>query len=100
MIYNIRNQLPDDELLAQLAEECGELAQAALKLRRVIDGRNPTPVSYEEARDALHEEASDVLLCMLVLEIDLNDPEFAKRAAAKLLRWIERLREKEGEHRG
>lgn len=37
--------LPEDELLAQLAEECSEAAKAALKLRRVRNGANPTPVS-------------------------------------------------------
>lgn len=37
--------LPEDELLTQLAEECSEAAKAALKLRRVRNGANPTPVS-------------------------------------------------------
>ena len=36
--------LPKTEILAQLAEEAAELAQAALKLRRSLDGTNPTPV--------------------------------------------------------
>lgn len=35
--------LPEAEVLAQLAEEVAELAQAALKLRRALDGTNPTP---------------------------------------------------------
>lgn len=39
LIYN----LPKAEILAQLAEEASELAQAALKLRRAIDKENPTP---------------------------------------------------------
>lgn len=43
------NLLPEEELLAQLAEECSEAAKAALKLRRARDGVNPTPVSEEEA---------------------------------------------------
>lgn len=37
------NLLPEEELLAQLAEECSEAAKAALKLRRARDGVNPTP---------------------------------------------------------
>ena len=41
----IREILPQEELLAQLAEEASELAHAALKLRRVYDGRNYTPVT-------------------------------------------------------
>lgn len=31
------NLLPEEELLAQLAEECSEAAKAALKLRRAVD---------------------------------------------------------------
>ena len=41
--------LSREELLAQLAEECSEAAQAALKLRRAGSGENPTPVSEEDA---------------------------------------------------
>ena len=37
LIYN----LPKAEILAQLAEEASELAQAALKSRRAIDKENP-----------------------------------------------------------
>ena len=39
----IKGRLGEAEVLAQLAEECTELAQAALKMRRVLDGKNPTP---------------------------------------------------------
>ena len=55
------------ELLAQLAEECCELGQAALKLRRALDGTNPTPVKWTDADDHLREEAADVLLCLAAL---------------------------------
>ena len=48
--------LPETERLAQLAEEAAELAQAALKLRRAIDGTNPTPKTIAEARENLIEE--------------------------------------------
>ena len=41
----INEILDKTEILAQLAEESSELAQAALKLRRAIDGKNPTPKS-------------------------------------------------------
>lgn len=43
--------LSREELLAQLAEECSEAAQAALKLRRAGSGENPTPVSEEDKKD-------------------------------------------------
>lgn len=54
--------LPTEELLAQLAEEASELAQTALKLRRVEDGTNPARISKEDAIKNLLEEISDVCL--------------------------------------
>lgn len=51
----IHEILGESELLAQLAEEAAELAQAALKLRRALDGSNPTPKSVSECRDALDD---------------------------------------------
>ena len=56
----IKQHIPQDELLAQLAEECAELSQAALKLRRALTGINPTPVTADEARWNLVEEVADV----------------------------------------
>lgn len=52
MQRKISDILPKTEILAQLAEEASELAQAALKLRRALDGTNPTPKSVEECRSA------------------------------------------------
>ena len=46
--------------LELLAEECAELAQAALKLARVQRDENPTPVTRREAVDHLAEECADV----------------------------------------
>lgn len=70
MIEYIQEKLPTTELLAQLAEEATELAHAALKLRRVYDGTNPTPTTYEDALENLHEEIADVKLLLKVLELD------------------------------
>ena len=64
--------LPKTEILAQLGEEAAELAQAALKLRRALDGTNPTPVSEAEAWKALIEEFSDVALCCKLLKYSLQ----------------------------
>ena len=72
------NLLPEEELLAQLAEECSEAAKAALKLRRARDGVNPTPVSEEEAFSNFVEELADIYLCSIVLfggELDDDDPD-------------------------
>ena len=83
--------LPETEILAQLAEEAAELAQAALKLRRAIDKRNPTPVSEGRARANLYEEYGDVLNCMDQLRDDywMENAEFVRRE--KMRRWVERL---------
>ena len=59
----IRDYLPDAQILAQLAEEAAELSQAALKLRRTIDGANPTPKTREAALTSRIEENSDVVIC-------------------------------------
>jgi NTP pyrophosphatase (non-canonical NTP hydrolase) len=50
--------------LAQLAEEASELAQAALKLRRALDGTNPTPKSVDECLENIQEEMADVFVCL------------------------------------
>ena len=60
--HAVFNLLPEEELLAQLAEECSEAAKAALKLRRARDGVNPTPVSEEEAFSNFVEELADIYL--------------------------------------
>ena len=84
--------LRQDELLAGLAEEAAELGQAALKLRRVIDGRNPTPATYREAVKGLNEEIADVLLYLEWIQSMDNDLVREIRNK-KLARWVTRLME-------
>ena len=95
-IEYIRCKLSDEELLLQLAEECAELGKAALKLRRVYDGKNPTPVKRSDASQNLIEEVADVALCIKVLGLDtpvmLRTVE--EICEAKLDRWQQRLMEK------
>lgn len=79
--------LPKTEILAQLGEEAAELAQAALKLRRALDGTNPTLVSEAKAWEALIEELGDVALCCKLLDIQPND----YIMQSKLRRWERRL---------
>lgn len=87
----IKQHIPQDELLAQLAEECAELSQAALKLRRALTGINPTPVTAEEARKNLVEEIADILnVSDLLLEIDDVD-EIYDIVQRKRERWLKRL---------
>lgn len=91
MIDLIREKLPQEELLAQLAEEAVELAHAALKLRRVYDGTNPTPIKRSAAFANLKEEIADVQLLITVLDLDRHWPEYYRIGSAKLKRWAERL---------
>lgn len=87
----IKQHIPQDELLAQLAEEAAELSQAALKLRRALTGINPTPVTAEEARANLVEEIADILnVSDLLLEIDDVD-EIYDIVQRKRERWLKRL---------
>lgn len=88
----IRERLSVAELLAGLAEECCELAQAALKLRRVFDGTNPTPQTEERAIEHLWEEIADVNLYLA--QIDFPLVEISEIMQTKQKRWIERLAQK------
>lgn len=99
----IKQHIPQDELLAQLAEECAELSQAALKLRRALTGINPTPVTAEEARKNLGEEAAEEARKNLVEEaadvynvlgllLDAADnAEIYSIIRRKKERWLKRL---------
>lgn len=89
----IQNNLQKTEILAQLAEEAAELAQAALKLRRALDGVNPTPVSVDEALNKVIEEFADVNLCYDVL--NMHTPLiYDKTYKSKCQRWADRLEER------
>lgn len=79
------------ELLAGLAEEATELAQAALKMRRTLDKSNPTPMTTGDASRNLNEEFADVLLCAAVLGFDRE--EIARIIREKAARWSTRLEE-------
>ena len=92
MDLRVTDFLPQDELLLQLAEEAAELSQAAMKLRRVMDGRNPTPVGYQMAVKNLNEEMADVLLCAEQIS-SLDEKQIAKTKQSKLARWMERLKD-------
>lgn len=93
MIEVIKAKVGEEELLAQLAEEAIELAHAALKLRRVIGGKNPTPVRLSEAHANMVEEIGDVKLCLRVLGYHTDDPGYDIAGERKLARWAARLHE-------
>lgn len=85
-MMNILETIGEPAVLEQLAEECTELAQAALKLARILREENPTLVSRKEARDRLVDEKQDVMNCLYVHgNVGLN--------YEKLKRWEDRIRE-------
>lgn len=92
-VQYIIDSLSTGELLAQLAEEAAELGHAALKLRRAVDGSNPTPVTEREATRNLMEEIADVWLLIQMLELDQQSYVNAYRGAMKQKtdRWAARL---------
>lgn len=92
-LKTICGHLPPAELLAQLAEEAGELGHAALKLRRALIGTNPTPVTAKEAQARLEEEIADVYACVDAVAYALElDPDRAMEICVlKTARWAERL---------
>lgn len=92
--YQLVSDLPDRDLLEQLAEESAELSQAALKLIRAHGmSQNPTPISEDKALASLKQEANDVLIILVIL--GLADQR-AVHDWRKLVRWAERIQEAEG----
>ena len=90
----IKSKTPLEEMLAGLAEEAAELAQAALKYRRAITGTNPTPMTQQEARMRFLEELADVKLYMELIEATGDDLLYMMDCSRdKERRWVERLRE-------
>lgn len=88
----IKEKLPETERLLGLTEEALELALAALKLRRVLDGKNPTPVSEERATENLLEEYGDVLNSIEVLVTPSQHEQAVQSRLCKRNRWVCRLK--------
>lgn len=77
--------------LEQLAEEAAELAQAALKVARIVRHKNPTPIDYETAFYSLIEELGDVRVCIKVLESFYGKLDTQETEKQKLERWQQRV---------
>lgn len=109
-ILYIVDQIGPDEVLAQAAEEASELAQAALKYRRALTNKNPTPVGVQEAWEHFEEEYADTTLAYMVLNIShwclkgQHIPrevfDLPKTEQTKLDRWVQRLQEAEEQGEG
>ena len=94
----IAENLSDEDILCQIAEEAAELSKAALKLRRVLTGTNPTTVSYEDAIYNLIEEYGDVVGAFRVYakksKIDTEVYELSnENIESKFDRWAQRIKE-------
>lgn len=89
-IETIREKVSRAALCEQLAEECSELAQAALKLARILRKENPTPLTKAEVLSRMAEEIVDVLVCLEVLGYR-DDLYEAWSMDKKLERWVNRL---------
>ena len=81
----IKSRLDETERLLGLTEEALELALAALKLRRVLDGRNPTPVTEERA-------VEDVLNSVEVIVTPSQHEQAMRSRLEKRNRWVSRLK--------
>lgn len=94
----IAENLSDEDILCQIAEEAAELAQAALKLRRAITQTNPTPVTAEKAADNLIEEYGDTVVACVTyfMKHDLIDRKYVddlEHSNAKCSRWAQRIKD-------
>ena len=93
-IVYITDSLSEEAIACQLAEECAELAQAALKLCRAVSGENPTPVRKDAAINKITEEYADVELAFNILsrKIGIRFGDVLKVYDEKTERWALRLR--------
>lgn len=78
-------------MLELLAEECTELAQAALKLARKYRGENPTPRTEAECLQSLEEEIADVMTCIDQMGEIVDMGTVKKVKEEKLDRWKKRM---------
>lgn len=90
----IKENLDEGERLLCLIEECTELAETALKLRRVLDGRNPTPITLQDAFSNLLEKYGDVINCIEVLITPTQNAKAIQSRLKKRTRWVQRLKER------
>lgn len=91
----VKENISSASIYEQLAEECCELAQVAIKLSRHERKENPTSKSLNELIDNLIEETADVLLSLDVLGVTtVCKYEINSSKRAKLSRWVKRIEER------
>lgn len=92
IMKEIIDKVGESAILEQLAEECAELAKAALKLSRVMRKENPTPVTVNDAFDNLVEEIGDVRLLLRVTDFMCDGIPTQDMEEYKLQRWENRIK--------
>lgn len=93
----VQENLSQRAIILQLAEEASELAAAANKLVRVLDGENPSPVTPEQARLDILEEFGDILNSMDLIITPTENVFVGEKRAEKCVRWAVRIMEERGE---
>ena len=82
----VKQVIGEAALYEQLAEECAELAHAALKKARKLRNENQTPLTDKEINDQLTEEFTDLILVSDILNME----ESQETLSYKLQRWAHR----------
>ena len=91
-----------------LCPSCMAKLNDSLKLRRALDGTNPTPKSVEECLENIQEEMADVFVCLTmfgksaerdgILIYNRYMEKVIKIEDEKEARWLSRLEEKENKN--
>lgn len=96
-ILYIREQLSPADQFGQVAEEAVELAHAAMKMQRILEGTSPTPVTEKEAMGKVMEEICDLYNALEVLKLDVS-LKYEGIRKKKMARWVERIKKAGGSH--
>ena len=89
-INEIKEKVSESGKLTQIAEECAEGAQAALKYYRALNGEG-NEIDAISSKIHLIEELADISVCMDVFMGDYERSVFNMVYERKLKRWKERL---------
>ena len=80
---------PEEYRLRILAEECAELAQAALKMIRAKE--HDTPITEDDAIENLIEECADVMVGIRSVLNEMQLEGMTAICVLKQIRWEQRL---------
>ena len=89
IIYS-QKEMSCESRFQQLAEECAEACQAALKVVRTLNEDNPTTISTNEAVEHLVEEISDIKVCLDLIGLGPSKEIMEQKAERLVKRLYER----------